>query len=359
MADMTLPEVIARFRGNEARITGFTNGNADGSYTTTDGKKVETLPSLVTRLAAAIATASSTRNDLAATTGSTLVGHGSVTLKAYLDAQATAQSNIKATADAALPKTGGTMTGALLLKGAPTQDLEPATKAYADLLAMQNGFQEFTSSGTFSKPDKAKWIIVEGVGGGAGGQWASLNTNFSGQSLAAGGDGGSYNFKMFRASDVPSTVAVVVGTGGVGGNSSTNAGKAGGDTTFGSFLTAKGAAAYGGKFFYIYAPPPEHSWVGGLGGQPYINTQGNNGGVTNATASIKGGGGGAGATSINSTMSVSSPGASVDAGNGGTGNTNISQPGGDGIAPGGGGAGTSGGTAGGKGANGRLRVWWM
>ena len=36
------------------------------------------------------------------------------------------------TADAALPKAGGTMTGALILHGAPTADLHPATKKYAD-----------------------------------------------------------------------------------------------------------------------------------------------------------------------------------------------------------------------------------
>lgn len=224
---------------------------------------------------------------------------------------------------------------------------------------MQTGFQEFTSSGVFSKPAKAKWIIVEAVGAGAGGAWAALNTNTSGQSIAQGGDGGSYNFKIFRASEVPSSVAVVPGTGGAGGVSGNTAGKAGQDSTFGSLLTAKGGQATTGNPIYIYAALPDHSWLGGLGGRPQINSQGSNGGVTSGSSSIKGGAGGAAVYSQSSTMYPSNPGTSVDAGNGGTVNTSTSQASGDGVFPGGGGAATSGGTAGGKGAMGRVRIWWM
>ena len=41
----------------------------------------------------------------------------------------------QATADAALPKAGGTMTGKIVLDGAPTANLHPATKAYADTIS--------------------------------------------------------------------------------------------------------------------------------------------------------------------------------------------------------------------------------
>ena len=41
----------------------------------------------------------------------------------------------QATADAALPKAGGTMTGKITLDGAPTAALHPATKAYADSIS--------------------------------------------------------------------------------------------------------------------------------------------------------------------------------------------------------------------------------
>lgn len=36
--------------------------------------------------------------------------------------------------DTVMPKTGGTFTGAIILNGAPTEDLHPATKAYVDSL---------------------------------------------------------------------------------------------------------------------------------------------------------------------------------------------------------------------------------
>ena len=41
-------------------------------------------------------------------------------------------ADVSGVASAALPKNGGTMTGALLLAGAPTQDLQAATKKYVD-----------------------------------------------------------------------------------------------------------------------------------------------------------------------------------------------------------------------------------
>ena len=48
---------------------------------------------------------------------------------------AMAAAAAQATADAALPKAGGTMTGKIVLDGAPTANLHPATKAYADTIS--------------------------------------------------------------------------------------------------------------------------------------------------------------------------------------------------------------------------------
>lgn len=48
------------------------------------------------------------------------------------EAAATAANTAKSTADAALPKSGGTMTGSLILQGAPTSTNEAATKEYVD-----------------------------------------------------------------------------------------------------------------------------------------------------------------------------------------------------------------------------------
>lgn len=138
MADLTLPEVITRFRGNEARIAEFANGNAAGYYITVDGKKVETLPIVVSRLAAAIAAASATRNDLAAAGGAKLIGFGATTVDAALTSQAKGiADNAKAITDldkAKLAKDGGTMTGPLTLAGAPTDPLHAATKGWAETL---------------------------------------------------------------------------------------------------------------------------------------------------------------------------------------------------------------------------------
>ena len=41
-------------------------------------------------------------------------------------------NNVKTVAEGALPKSGGTMTGTLILNGAPTTDLQAATKKYVD-----------------------------------------------------------------------------------------------------------------------------------------------------------------------------------------------------------------------------------
>ncbi|MDC7830310.1 MULTISPECIES: WD40/YVTN/BNR-like repeat-containing protein [Pseudomonas] len=136
MADLTLPEVITRFRGNEARIADFANGNAAGYYITVDGKKVETLPSVVSRLAAAIAAASATAETLKGTGGAKLIGFGAVTVDAALTTQAKGiADNAKAITDldtAKLAKGGGTMTGPLKLAGEPTDPLHAASKGWAE-----------------------------------------------------------------------------------------------------------------------------------------------------------------------------------------------------------------------------------
>ena len=62
-------------------------------------------------------------------------GSASATDQTARDAAATAQTAAdaaKTVADAALPKAGGTMTGALTLSGAPTANLHSATKKYVD-----------------------------------------------------------------------------------------------------------------------------------------------------------------------------------------------------------------------------------
>ena len=83
----------------------------------------------------------------------------------------TAASEAKTTADAAnqtagnaLPKSGGTMTGNLILNGAPTSDNQAATKAYVDAHGV--GVSVFTNtnigSGTFVAVCIGNCVIVSG-----------------------------------------------------------------------------------------------------------------------------------------------------------------------------------------------------
>ena len=59
-------------------------------------------------------------------------GGTDATARASAAAAQTAADNAQATADAALPKSGGTMTGKITLDGAPTVNLHAATKKYVD-----------------------------------------------------------------------------------------------------------------------------------------------------------------------------------------------------------------------------------
>ena len=64
----------------------------------------------------------------------------------------------QATADAALPKAGGTMTGKIVLDGAPTANLHPATKAYADTISRVALAALPLSGGTLTGP-----LVLDGA----------------------------------------------------------------------------------------------------------------------------------------------------------------------------------------------------
>lgn len=108
--------------------------------------------------------------------------------------------------------------------------------------------QEFTSSGTWTKPTGARFVMVEAWGGGGGGasgrRGASDGSTYNGG--GTGGGGGAFVRQVYKASDLPSTVTVTVGAGGAGGAAVTanstngNDGTSGGTSTFGSLITARG-----------------------------------------------------------------------------------------------------------------------
>lgn len=86
-----------------------------------------------TAIAGADASATAAESSAAAANAQVQAQEAKIT-KNTTDIQALTEqlADVSGVASAALPKNGGTMTGALTLAGAPTQDLQAATKKYVD-----------------------------------------------------------------------------------------------------------------------------------------------------------------------------------------------------------------------------------
>lgn len=201
--------------------------------------------------------------------------------------------------------------------------------------------QSFTGSGTWTKPSgfSAKaYVLIEAWGAGGGG---GRNTAAS---TVSGAGGGSYKTRRILLSALGSTETVTIGAGGTGRTGSAGSGTAGGNTTFGSFLTA-----YGGG-------PGQNNGTGGGGGTFFAQGvtgsgdgdffTGGNGGPGSGTGvggqSVYGGGGGGGG----GTSGTNAGGVSQFGGSGGTGGGTATA----GTQPGGGGGGGVNGNGGDGGA---------
>lgn len=249
-----------------------------------------------------------------------------------------------------LPTTDGSADQVLKTNGSGTVSWGDAGGGVA------SDYQQFTSSGTWTKPSDATWVYVEAIGGGGGGSGCA----FAGD-RAQGGGGGMFTYKLFRASDLGSTETVTIGSGGSGGYQA--GGTDGGSSTFGSHLEAKGgkrgdrsggpSAIFAGNFYtvdYGYSHYYEHGSFGGYGSGAYAAGPG-------GKTVYGGGGGGSNRGSGSGSGTPMAGGTSMYGGDGGAGGNSSTVPQ-AGTAPGGAGGGAyNSSDTGGAGAAGRIRVW--
>lgn len=158
------------------------------------------------------------------------------------------------------------------VSGAPTVDVTLANFPVGTR-------QVFTADGTWTKPAGLLWCRVRVQAGGASGAGAAT-TGASQSTCGGGGGGGGYAEAVIPASSLGSTVAVTVGAGGTG--SSGAVGNAGGNSSFGTHVTANG-----GGVGSLLAAGATVAWAtGGDGGTAAV--------VTGTGFAIQGGDGGFG-----------------------------------------------------------------
>lgn len=216
--------------------------------------------------------------------------------------------------------------------------------------ALRTEIITYNASSTWTKQTGLDFIRVQAWGGGGSG------ASVAGSSAGGGGGGGGYMEVWIPANQLGSTETVTIGAGGAA-RAATGNGNNGGNTTFGSFITAfggsGGTSAIGGNGGVVQTGDTVFRGLGvndAAGGVGIFYGGGAGGDASNnGGAALFGAAGGGGTGGISSGIG----GTSIYGGNGGngaaTGNASA------GVAPGGGGGATDDGTSG-AGANGRIIV---
>lgn len=193
---------------------------------------------------------------------------------------------------------------------------------------------EFTSTGTWTKPSGATFVMVEVWGAGAGGSSGARQPAGTSSGGGTGGGGGAYRYKLFKASDLTSTVTATIGAGGTGGltavgnNSDGRAGTNGGDSSFGAYLVSYGgrigevgttSSANGGPGGGVLSAPVSTAFAGapyqrstsitaqgfgGAQGQNGVNPSGTADGDYAQSSGFGGGGGARGLASEEDTLTA-------------------------------------------------------
>lgn len=243
-------------------------------------------------------------------------------------------------------------------------NLANADAAVSDIPSL-NGYQEFTSSGTFTVPNGVSLVYVTMIGGGAGGGSGGIGNGAIANKVASGGGGGSPGNLLIRVPVmvVPGAeIAVSIGAAGSGGGAVTgdstyhdgNYGGNGGNSSFGALVARGGLRGWGGYGWCIGGTASDIKVPGANGGGDDLvygiggaNTSGSNppangqaGIYAMALYSHVAGGGGTGGAQASGTAAASAAGGSlVVAGYGGAAGSGVSSGGSTYAATGGGGGG--------------------